>query len=140
MAKKVETTIKLQIPGGQATPAPPIGVVLGPTGINMGDFCSKFNEATKESNGVIFPVILNIYADRSFDFVIKKPTVSYLIKKTAGIEKGSGKNAVSFVGSLTKDQVKKIATEKMDDLNANSIEQAMKIIEGTARSMGVQIK
>ena len=141
MAKKeVKSVIKLQIAGTNATPGPPIGVVLGPTGINVGDFCKKFNDATKDDKGVKFPVVLSIYADRTFDFIIKKPTASFLIRQKAGIEKGSGKNLVSRAGSLTKEQLKQIANEKMEDLNANTVEQAMRIIEGTARSMGVHIK
>ena len=140
MAKVVKNKLKLQIRGGQANPAPPVGPALGQAGVNIGDFVNRFNEATKEKMGELLPVEISVYEDRSFDFIVKTPPASELLKKAAGIEKGSGKNAVSKVGTVTKDQVKEIAEKKMVDLNANDTEQAMKIIEGTARSMGVEVK
>ena len=132
--------IKLQIPGGAATPAPPVGTALGPAGVNIGQFVTQFNEATKDKRGMIIPVELSVMDDRTFTFILKNPPASRLILKALGIEKGSGKNAASKVGTLTKAQVKAIAEEKMKDLNANDIDAAMKIIEGTARSMGVEVK
>ncbi|XKT75348.1 MAG: 50S ribosomal protein L11 [Patescibacteria group bacterium UBA2103] len=135
---EVTKVIKLQIPAGKATPAPPVGTVLGPAGINIGDFVNQFNEATREMMGDIIPVDLTVYDDRSFSFVLKKPPASRLILKSLGKDKGSGKPNVSKVGKLTDDQVRKIAEEKMPDLNANDIDEAMKIIKGTARSMGVE--
>lgn len=134
---EVTKIIKLQIPAGKATPAPPVGTVLGPAGINIGDFVNQFNEATREMMGDIIPVDLTVYDDRSFTFVLKKPPASRLILKALGKDKGSGKPNVSKVGKLTNDQVRKIAEEKMPDLNASDIDEAMKIIKGTARSMGV---
>lgn len=134
---EVTKVIKLQIPAGKATPAPPIGTVLGPAGINIGDFVNQFNEQTREMMGDIIPVDLTVYDDRSFSFVLKKPPASRLILKALGKDKGSGKPNVSKVGKLTDDQIKAIAEEKMPDLNANDTDQAMKIIKGTARSMGV---
>jgi len=134
---EVTKVIKLQIPAGKATPAPPIGTVLGPAGINIGDFVNQFNDQTREMMGDIIPVDLTVFDDRSFSFVLKKPPASRLILKALGKDKGSGKPNVSKVGKLTDDQVKAIAEEKMPDLNANDTEQAMKIIKGTARSMGV---
>lgn len=140
MAKKVEKKIKLQIPAGKANPAPPIGPALGQAGINIGDFVQKFNAATAEMMGDIIPVEISVYADRSFDFILKTPPVANLIMKAVGIEKGSGKNVTSKVGKITKAQVKEIAERKMPDLNAASVEAAMKTVEGTARSMGVDVK
>jgi large subunit ribosomal protein L11 len=140
MAKKVEKKIKLQIPAGKANPAPPIGPALGQAGVNIGDFVQKFNAATASMMGDIIPVEISVYADRSFDFVLKTPPVANLIMKAIGIEKGSGKNATAKVGKITKAQVKEIAERKMPDLNAASIEAAMKTVEGTARSMGVDVK
>lgn len=140
MAKTVVKQIKLQIPAGKANPAPPVGPALGQAGINIGDFVNKFNEATRDKMGSIVPVVISVYDDRSYDFITKTSPASRLILKTLGIEKGSGKNAASKVGTLTKAQVKAIAEEKMKDLNANDIDAAMKIIEGTARSMGVEVK
>lgn len=134
---EVTKVIKLQIPAGKATPAPPIGTVLGPAGINIGDFVNQFNDQTREMMGDIIPVDLTVFDDRSFSFVLKKPPASRLILKALGKDKGSGKPNVSKVGKLTDDQIKAIAEEKMPDLNANDTEQAMKIIKGTARSMGV---
>lgn len=140
MAKKVTRKIKLQVPAGKATPAPPIGTALGPAGINIGDFVQKFNAATAEMGDMIIPVELSIYEDRSFDFILKTPPAANLIMKAIGIQKGSGKNRLSKAGTITKAQIKEIAEKKMPDLNATDIEAAMKIIEGTARSMGVEVK
>ena len=140
MAKTVIKQVKLQIPAGKANPAPPVGPALGQAGINIGDFVNKFNEATKDKMGTIVPVVISVYDDRSYDFIMKTPPASQLILKAIGVEKGSGKNVVSKAGTLTKAQVKEIAEQKMSDLNANDVEAAMKIIEGTARSMGVEVK
>lgn len=140
MAKKIQKKLKLQIPAGSATPAPPVGTALGPTGVNIGEFVTKFNAATQDKRGDIIPVEIVIYEDRTFDFVLKTPPASRLLLKALGKDKGSGKNAVSKVGSVTKDQVRQIAEQKMPDLNANDIDAAMKIIEGTARSMGIEVK
>jgi len=140
MAKTVTKKLKLQIRGGQANPAPPVGPALGQAGINIGDFVNRFNEATREQMGELLPVEISVYEDRSFDFVIKTPPASELIKKAAKIEKGSGKNTISRAGIITKDQVREIAEKKMPDLNAFDVDQASKIIEGTARSMGVEVK
>lgn len=138
--KKVQKKLKLQIPAGKATPAPPVGPALGQAGINIGEFVTKFNDATKDKGGDIIPVEISVYEDRSFDFVLKTPPASRLLLKALGKDKGSGKNLVSKVGSVTKDQVKEIAEKKMPDLNAHDIPAAMKIIEGTARSMGIEVK
>jgi large subunit ribosomal protein L11 len=132
--------IKLQIPGGAATPAPPVGTALGPTGVNIGQFVSQFNEATKDKKGTIIPIELTVYDDRSFTFITKNPPASRLILKALGIEKGSGKAREEKVGTLTKAQVAAIVEEKMPDLNANSPEAAARLIAGTARSMGVEVK
>jgi large subunit ribosomal protein L11 len=132
--------IKLQLPAGAATPAPPVGTVLGPAGVNIGQFVSQFNEATKDKRGSIIPVDLSVYDDRSFTFVLKTSPASRLILKAAGLEKGSGKTPQEKAGSITKAQVKQIAEEKMPDLNAGSIEAAERLIAGTARSMGVDVK
>jgi large subunit ribosomal protein L11 len=140
MAKKITRKIKLQVPAGKATPAPPIGTALGPAGINIGDFVQKFNAATAEMGDMIIPVELSIYEDRSFDFILKTPPAANLIMKAIGIQKGSGKNRLSKAGTITKAQIKDIAEKKMPDLNATNIDAAMKIIEGTARSMGVEVK
>ena len=140
MAKEVVKQIKLQVAAGKATPAPPVGTVLGPAGINLGEFCTQYNEATRDKMGDILPVVISIYDDRSFDFVIKTPPAPFLIKKYAKINKGSVKGANQIVATLTKDQVREIAEIKLPDLNAYDIEAAMKIIEGTARNMGVAIK
>lgn len=140
MAKTVANKLKLQIRGGQANPAPPVGPALGQAGINIGDFVNRFNEATREQMGELLPVEISVYEDRTFDFIIKTSPASSLLKKAAGIEKGSGKNAISRAGTVTKDQVREIAEKKMQDLNAHDVDQAMKIIEGTARSMGVEVK
>ncbi len=140
MAKKIVKKIKLQIKGGQATPAPPVGTALGPAGINIGEFVTKFNDATKEMRGDVIPVEISLYEDRSYDFVLKTPPASRLILKSMGIEKGSGKNLVKKAGAITAAQVREIAEKKMPDLNAASIEAAERIIAGTARSMGVDVK
>lgn len=139
MAKKVEKKIKLQIQAGKATPAPPVGTALGPAGVNIGDFVSKFNAATKDLGDDIIPVELSVYSDRSFTFILKTPPASRLILKAAGIEKGSGKNLVSKAGKITKAQVKQIAERKLPDLNTTDLTAAMSIIEGTARSMGLDV-
>lgn len=139
MAKAVKK-IKLQIPAGKATPAPPVGTVLGPAGVNIGDFVNKFNEATKDRMGQIVPVDMTVYDDRTFTFVLKVSPMSRLILKEAGVEKGSGKAPLKKAGSLTKAQVRSIAETKMPDLNAGSIEAAERMVEGTARSMGIDIK
>lgn len=136
---KVVKLIKLQIPAGKATPAPPVGTVLGPAGVNIGDFVNKFNEATRDKMGDIIPVDLSVYEDRTFTFVLKTPPASRLILKKLGLEKGSGKTP-SKVGTLTKAQVREISEQKMPDLNAASPEAADRIVEGTARSMGVEVK
>ena len=138
--KKVQTIIKLQIPAGKANPAPPVGPALGQHGINIGDFVNKFNEATKDKGNDVIPVEIFVYEDRSFDFKMKTPPASDLLKKALGIDKGSGKNLVKKVGKATKAQIKEIAERKMEDLNANDIKGAVKIIEGAARSMGIDIE
>ena len=140
MAKKIVKKIKVQAMGGKATPAPPLGPVLGQAGVNIAEFVKQFNDATREQMGAVVPVVLTVYDDRSFDFITKVSPASQLILKKLGKEKGSGKNTTSKVGTLTKTQVREIAEEKMADLNASSIEQAMKTIEGTARSMGVEVR
>ena len=140
MAKKIKTKLKLQVKAGQANPAPPLGPAVASHGVNIGKFCSEFNEKTKELNGDLLNVDLAIYEDRSFDFEIKTPSTSYLIKKFAGIEKGSGEPQKIKVGKLSKDDLKKIAEIKLSDLNARGLEEAMKIIEGTACNMGVTIE
>lgn len=132
--------IKLQIPGGAATPAPPVGTALGPAGVNIGQFVAQFNEATKDKKGTVIPIELYVYDDRSFTFIMKNPPASRLILKALGIEKGSGKAKEQKVGTLTMAQVAAIVEEKMPDLGANSPEAAARIIEGTARSMGVEVK
>lgn len=140
MAKKITKKIKLQIPAGKATPAPPVGTALGPAGVNIGDFVQKFNAATAELGNNIIPVELSVYEDRSFDFILKTPPASNLIMKAIGVEKGSGKNLVSKAGKISKEQIRAIAEQKMPDLNASNLDAAMRIIEGTARSMGVEVK
>ena len=139
MAKKVNALIKLQIPGGQANPAPPVGPALGQHGVNIMEFCKAFNAKTKDANGMIIPVVITVYADRSFTFITKTPPVSVLILKELKLEKGSSVPNKDKVGTLTKEQVKKIAEVKMPDLNAASMEAAMRIVAGTARSMGVNV-
>ena len=137
--KKVTKVVKLQIPAGKATPAPPVGTVLGPAGINLGDFCSKYNDATRDKMGDILPVEISIYEDRTFDFVIKTPPAAFLIKKYSKVKAGSAKGSKQYVGKLTKEQVKEIAEIKLPDLNCYSVEEAMKIVEGTAKNMGIEV-
>jgi len=139
MAKPIKTIIKLQIRAGQANPAPPIGPALGQHGLDIQQFCNQFNEATKDKGGDIIPVEITVYEDRSFDFKLRTPPASELLKKAAGIEKGSGEPHKTKVGKVTKQQIREIAEKKMADLNANNIEAAMKIIEGTAKNMGIEL-
>ena len=139
MAKNVTKVIKLQIPAGKATPAPPVGTVLGPAGINLQEFCTKYNDATRDKMGDVIPVVISVYEDRTFDFVLKTPPAAELIKKYAKIKSGSGKGKNEIVGKLTKDQLREIAETKLPDLNAYTVEEAMKIVEGTALNMGVEI-
>lgn len=139
MAKKVQALVKLQIPAGKATPAPPVGTALGPHGVNIMQFTKEFNARTQDQMGLIIPVVLTVYQDRSFSFITKTPPVPVLIKKELGLESGSGEPNKKKVGNLTKDQVRKIAETKMPDLNAGSIEAAMSMVEGTARSMGITV-
>ncbi len=138
--KKIKAKVKLNIPAGKATPAPPVGTALGQHGVAIMDFCKQYNERTKEMGDVVIPAVLTIYEDRSFDFIVKTPPASVLLKKAAGIEKGSGATGRDKVGKVTQKQLKEIAEEKMKDLNATNIEGAIKIIEGTAKSMGVEIQ
>ena len=140
MAKNVVKKIKLQIQAGKATPAPPVGTVLGPAGINLQEFCTKYNEATREKMGDIVPVEISIYEDRTFDFVLKTPPTASLLLKAAGITKGSKKGANEIVATISKDDIKKIAETKMPDLNAHDIESAINIVAGTARNMGIAVK
>ena len=140
MAKEVSKVIKIQIEAGKATPAPPVGTVLGPAGINLQDFCTKYNDATKDKMGDVLPVEITIFDDRSFDFVVKTPPTPFLVKKFAKIQKGSAKGSTEKAGTLTKAQLKEIAEIKLPDLNCYTVEEAMKIVEGTARNMGVTIK
>lgn len=140
MAKEAVKKIKLQIPAGKATPAPPVGTVLGPAGVNLQEFCTKFNDATRDKMGDIVPVELSIYEDRSFDFVLKTPPAAFLIKKAAKIQKGSTKGANEVVATISIDDLRSIAETKLPDLNAYDVESAMNIIEGTARNMGVAVK
>lgn len=138
--KKVMTMIKLQIPGGNATPAPPVGPALGQHGVNIMEFCKAFNAKTQQQPGVTIPVVLTVYADRSFDFITKTPPAAVLLKQAAGIAKASGEPNKTKVGTVTKAQVKQIAETKMEDLNAADVESAMRMIEGTARSMGLLVE
>ena len=140
MAKPIKTILKLQLPAGAATAAPPVGTALGPHGINIGDFVKRYNEATKDMSGDIVPVEVTIYEDRSFEFVLKTPPASDLLRKAAGIEKGSGEPHKNKVGKVSKADIRKIAEKKLPDLNAENIEAAERIIEGTARSMGIEIE
>ena len=140
MNKEVVKVIKLQLEAGKATPAPPVGTVLGPAGINLGEFCTKYNDATREQMGNVLPVEISIYDDRSFDFVIKTPPAAFLIKKYAKVKKGSSKGSKEIVGSLTQEQLKEIAETKLPDLNAYNVEEAMEIVRGTAKNMGIEIK
>lgn len=138
--KKVAKMVKLQIPAGKATPAPPVGTVLGPAGINLQEFCTKYNDQTRDKMGDILPVEISIYDDRSFDFIIKTPPTAFLIKKYAKIKKGSVKGKNEIAGSLTEAQVREIAEIKLPDLNAYDVEAAIKIVKGTAQNMGIEIK
>jgi large subunit ribosomal protein L11 len=138
--KKFKTTIKLQIPAGEANPAPPVGPALGQHGLNIQEFCVRFNDATKDKKGDIVPVEISVFEDRTFDFVLKTPPAAELLKKAANVKKGSKVPHRDKVGKITKNQVREIAEKKMPDLNANDIEQAVKIVKGTARSMGITIE
>jgi len=140
MAKEVKALLKLQIPAGKANPAPPVGPALGQHGVPIQDFCTRFNDATKDKGGDIIPVEITIYEDRSFDFKLKTPPAAELLKKAAGIKKGSGSPLAEKIGKISKDKIREIAEVKMPDLNANDIEAAMKIIEGTARQMGLIVE
>ncbi len=140
MAKNITKVIKLQIEAGKATPAPPVGTVLGPAGINLQEFCTRYNDATRDQMGNVIPVVINIYEDRTFDFVLKTPPASVLLKKAANLGKASAKGANQVVATITKDDLRKIAEIKLPDLNAYTIEEAMNIVEGTARNMGIAIK
>ncbi len=140
MAKEVVKKIKLQLEAGKATPAPPVGTVLGPAGVNLQDFCSKFNEATRDKMGDVVPCEISIYDDRSFTFVLKTPPAGFLLKKAAKLQKASSKGANEIVATISKEDLRKIAETKLPDLNAYDIESAMKIIEGTARNMGIAVK
>jgi len=138
--KVVEAVIKLQIPAGGATPAPPVGPALGERKVNIMDFCKKFNDATKElEQGMVIPVAISVYPDKSFDFILKQPPASALLKKAAGVGKGSGESNLKKAGKITRDQLRKVAETKMPDLNAYDVEAAMRIIEGTARNMGIEL-
>lgn len=140
MAKAIKTKIKIQLPAGSVNPGPPVGTSLGPHGINLGQFCQQFNDATKDMVGSIVPAEITIYEDRSFEFKLKTSPASDLLRKAAGVEKGAGDILKQKVGSVTKSQIREIAEKKMEDLNAHDIDAAMKIIEGTARSMGIEVK
>ena len=140
MAKKVLAQIKLQIPAGQANPAPPVGPALGQHGVNIMEFCKSFNARTQDQGGMITPVVITVYSDRSFSYITKTPPASVLLKKAAGIVKGSAVPNKDKVGTVTKEQVRQIAEEKMEDLNSVDLEGAMKVIEGTARSMGITVE
>ena len=138
MAKAITKKIKLQIPAGKATPAPPVGTVLGPAGINLQEFCTKFNDATRDKMGDVLPVEISIYEDRTFDFVLKTPPAAFLLKKVAKIKSGASKGET--VATITKGQLKEVAETKLPDLNAYDVEHAMKIVEGTARNMGIKVE
>jgi large subunit ribosomal protein L11 len=140
MAKKVKTQIKLFCPGGQANPAPPVGPALGQHGVPIMDFCKQFNDKTKDRQGLILPVVISVYEDRTFSFIIKSPPASVLLKRAAGIAKGSGNPKAEKVGKVTMEQVREIAKEKKDDLNAVDMDNAVKIIAGSARSMGIEVE
>lgn len=140
MAKEAIKKIKLQIQAGKATPAPPVGTVLGPAGINLQDFCTKYNDATRDKMGDVLPVEISIYDDRSFDFVIKTPPTSFLLKKYANINKGSVKGSKEIIATITKEQLREIASVKLPDLNAYTVDEAMNIVAGTAKNMGIAIE
>lgn len=139
MAKKIVSTVKLQIPAGQANPSPPVGPALGQHGVNIMEFCKQFNAKTQDRQGLIIPVIITVYSDKSFTFIMKTPPASVLLTRAAGLQKGSGEPNRNKVGKVTKDQVRQIAESKMADLNANDIDAAMRMVEGTARSMGIDV-
>ncbi|QSZ27170.1 50S ribosomal protein L11 [Aceticella autotrophica] len=139
MAKKVAAVVKIQLPAGKATPAPPVGTALGPHGVNIMGFCKEFNERTAKQAGLIIPVVITIFADRSFSFITKTPPAAVLLKKAAGIESGSGQPNKQKVASVSKDKIREIAELKMKDLNTSDIEAAMRMIAGTARSMGIEV-
>jgi large subunit ribosomal protein L11 len=139
MAKKIRTVLTLQLPAGKATPAPPVGTALGPHGINIVEFCKSYNEKTAAQTGQVIPAQITVYEDRSFSFILKTPPAADLLRKAAGVEKGSGTTGREKIGSVTKKQVREIAEVKMADLNAIDIEGAAKIVEGTARSMGIEV-
>ena len=140
MAKKITKVIKLQIPAGKATPAPPVGTVLGPAGVNLQEFCTKYNDAKRDKMGDVIPVVITVYEDRTFDFVLKTPPAAELIKKAAGVKSGSKNGKKETAGSITRTQLKEIAETKLPDLNAYDVDSAMKIVEGTALNMGIEIK
>ena len=140
MAKKVSGYIKLQIPAGQANPAPPVGPALGQHGVNIMEFCKAFNDSTKDQSGMIIPVVITVYADRSFTFITKTPPAAILLKKKAGVPKGSGEPNREKVGKVSEDDLREIAEIKKEDLNANTVEMAMEMIRGTAKSMGLEVK
>lgn len=140
MAKQVTAQIKVQVKGGQATPAPPVGTALGPHGVNIGQFVQQFNDRTKEMAGTVVPVIITVYADRTFEFVVKSPPAAVLLKQAAQVAKGAANPRTEKVGTVTTDQLRDIAKTKYEDLNASSIDQAVKIIAGTARSMGIKVQ
>ena len=139
MAKEIITQIKLQVAGAQANPAPPIGPALGQHGVNIMEFCKQFNERTKDKPGTVLPVVITVYKDKSFTFILKSPPVSNALKKAAGLAKASGETGRGFIGKVTKEQVAQIAREKMPDLNTTKLDSAMRIVEGTARSMGIEV-
>lgn len=140
MAKEIKAVVKVQIQAGKANPAPPVGPALAPHGLNIADFCQKFNEATKDKIGYVIPAEVTIYKDRSYTFKLKGPLAAELIRKAAGVEKGSGEPNKKIVGKITRAQLKEIAEKKMEDLNTTDIEKAMKIVSGTARNMGIEVK
>lgn len=140
MAKKVTKVVKIQIPAGKATPAPPVGTIFGPLGINLQEFCTKYNDATRDKIGDIIPCEVTVYEDRTFDFVLKTPPAASLLIKVAGLSKGGVKGANEIVATITKDQLKQVAEIKLPDLNTNDLNQAMKIVAGTARNMGIAVK
>ena len=140
MAKKVTKVVKIQIPAGKATPAPPVGTIFGPLGINLQEFCTKYNDATRDKMGDIIPCEVTVYEDRTFDFVLKTPPAASLLIKVAGLSKGGVKGANEIVATITKDQLKRVAEIKLPDLNTNDLNQAMKIVAGTARNMGIAVK
>ena len=140
MAKEVVKRIKLQIEAGKATPAPPVGTVLGPAGVNLQEFCTKFNDATRDKMGDVVPCEISVYDDRSFDFVLKTPPAAFLLKKAAKVGKGSAKGANQIVATISKEDLRKIAETKLPDLNAYTVEEGMRIVEGTARNMGIAVE